>query len=183
MVADTLTKSHSDVSRPTDAFHNICLGGQICIRNIVDAKLLNRASLHRLFRVGATVYMQRHLLITQKAPLRYDATLPTPAPMFLVLRTRFATSACITMSTNPVRRKSSRHIDMRVHYCRELYTAGVMKLIPLRTHLMVADALTKSLPGPALSKHRDVMMGHMPFFARLLHCGSQSFYSRFLHSA
>ena len=67
------------------------------------------------------------------------------------------------MSTNPVRRKSSRHIDMRVHYCRELYTAGVMKLIPLRTHLMVADALTKSLPGPALSKHRDVMMGHMPF--------------------
>ena len=57
MVADTLTKSHSDVSRPTDAFHNICLGGQICIRNIVDAKLLNRASLHRLFRVGATVYL------------------------------------------------------------------------------------------------------------------------------
>ena len=91
--------------------------------------------------------------------------------------------ACIAMSTNPVRRKSSRHIDMRVHYCRELYTAGVMKLIPLRTHLMVADALTKSLPGPALSKHRDVMMGHMPFFARLLHCGSQPFYSRFLHSA
>ena len=85
--------------------------------------------------------------------------------------------------TNPVCRKSSRHIDMRVHYCRELYTAGVMKLIPLRTHLMVADALTKSLPGPALSKHRDIMMGHMPFFARLLHCGSQPFYSRFLHSA
>ena len=48
---------------------------------------------------------------------------------------------------------------------------------------MVADALTKSLPGPALSKHRDIMMGHMPFFARLLHCGSQPFYSRFLHSA
>ena len=42
----TLTKSRSDVSRPTDAF-----------RNIVDAKLLNRASLHRLFRVGATVYV------------------------------------------------------------------------------------------------------------------------------
>jgi hypothetical protein len=27
------------------------------------------------------------------------------------------------------------------------------------------------------------MMGHMPFFARLLHCGSQPFYYRFLHSA
>ena len=33
--------------------------------------------------------------------------------------------ACIVISTNPVRRKSSRHIDMRVYYCRELYTAGV----------------------------------------------------------
>ena len=69
------------------------------------------------------------------------------------------------------------------YYCRELYTTGVMKLIPHRTHLMDADALTKSLPGPALSKHRDIMMGHMPFLARLLHCGSQPFYSRFLHSA
>ena len=77
--------------------------------------------------------------------------------------------ACIAMSTNPVRRKSSRHIDIRVHFCRELYAAGVMKLIPLRTHLMVADALTKSLPGPVLTQHREVMLGHTPFFARLLH--------------
>ena len=112
MVADTLTKSCSDVSSPKDAFHNICLGGQICIRNIVDAKLLNRASPSPISRGGDCLHA-RHLLFTQKAPLRYDATLPTPAPMFLVLRTRFATSACITMSTNPVCRKS----HMRVHYC------------------------------------------------------------------
>jgi hypothetical protein len=39
----TLTKSRFDVSRPTDAF-----------RNIVDAKLLNRASLHRLFLTNHT---------------------------------------------------------------------------------------------------------------------------------
>ena len=50
------------------------------------------------------------------------------------------------MSTDPVRRKYSLHIDIRVHSCRELYAAGVMRLIPLRTHLMVADTLTKSLP-------------------------------------
>jgi hypothetical protein len=77
--------------------------------------------------------------------------------------------ACIAMSTNPVRRKSSRHIDIRVHFCRELYTAGVMRLIPLRTHLMVADVLTNNLPGPALSQHREVMLGHAPFYARILH--------------
>ncbi len=33
---------------------------------------------------------------------------------------------CIAMSTNPVRRKSSRHIDIRVHFCRESYAGGVM---------------------------------------------------------
>jgi hypothetical protein len=77
--------------------------------------------------------------------------------------------ACIPMSTNPVRRKSSHHIDIRVHFSRELYAAGVMRLIPLRTHLMVADALIKSLPGPVLTQHREVMLGHTPSFARLLH--------------
>ncbi len=73
------------------------------------------------------------------------------------------------MSTNPVRRKSSRHIDIRVHFCRELYTTGVMCLIPIHTHFMVADTLTKSLPGPVLTQHREVMLDHAPFYARILH--------------
>ena len=77
--------------------------------------------------------------------------------------------ACIVMSTNPVRRKSSRHIDIRDHFCREFYATGVMQLIPLRTHLMVADALTKILPGPVLTQHSEVMVDHTLFFARLLH--------------
>jgi hypothetical protein len=33
--------------------------------------------------------------------------------------------ACFAMSTNPVSRKSSRHIDIRVHFCHEFYPAGV----------------------------------------------------------
>ena len=47
--------------------------------------------------------------------------------------------------------------------------------VPLRTHLMVADALTKSLPVPAHAKHRDVMIGRVPFCVRSLrssHCVS-----------
>jgi hypothetical protein len=54
------------------------------------------------------------------------------------------------MSINPVRRKYSRHIDIRQHYVRELALAGLIKLIPLGTYDMVADALTKRLPAPAL---------------------------------
>jgi hypothetical protein len=33
---------------------------------------------------------------------------------------------------------------------------------------MVADALTRSLPAPAHAKHRDVMIGRVPFCVRTL---------------
>jgi hypothetical protein len=70
----TLTKSRSDVSRPMDAF-----------RNIVDAKLLNRASLHRLFRCAPTSWL----------PVRS----PRAAPMYRVLRPRFTASLMPSCST------------------------------------------------------------------------------------
>jgi len=71
--------------------------------------------------------------------------------------------ACITMSENPVRRKFSRHIDIRRYFVRELVKANIVKLIPLRTHTMVADALTKSLPSPTFIAHRKVVLGQVPF--------------------
>ena len=46
------------------------------------------------------------------------------------------------MSENPVRRKFSRHIDILKYYVCELVLNGFLKLVPLRTHKMVADALT-----------------------------------------
>jgi hypothetical protein len=79
--------------------------------------------------------------------------------------------ACIAMSVNPVSRKHSRHIDIRRHYIRELCLGNLVKLVPLRTNLMVADALTKDLPAPGLQSHRSVMMGRSDFQhqVRLLH--------------
>ena len=74
------------------------------------------------------------------------------------------------MSKNPVRRKFSRHMDIRRYFVRELVLAWMVKIFPLRTHKMVADALTKSLPAPAFIAHREVMLGHVPFVARLLRC-------------
>ena len=74
------------------------------------------------------------------------------------------------MSENPVRKKFSRHIDIRRNFVRELVLAGMVKLIPLSTHKMVADARTESLPAPAFIAHREVMLGHVPFVAHLLRC-------------
>ena len=72
---------------------------------------------------------------------------------------------CVTMSENPVRRKFSRHIDIHKYYVRELVLNGFLKLVPLRTHKMVADALTKSLPSPAFVGHRQIMTASC-FFRR-----------------
>ncbi len=41
---------------------------------------------------------------------------------------------------------------------------------------MVADALTKSLPDPALTQYREVMLDHTPFYARLLHLSFYVYY-------
>jgi len=75
---------------------------------------------------------------------------------------------CAVMSENPVRRKFSRHIDIRKYCVHELVMNGFLKLVPLRTHKMVADALTKILPSPAFVGHRQIMTGHTSFTTRLL---------------
>jgi len=91
--------------------------------------------------------------------------------------------ACVAMSENPVRRKFSRHIDIRKYYVRELVLAGILKLMPLRTHKMVADALTKSLPSPAFVRHCQIMTGHASFAARLLRCVGGQFLALTLGAA
>ena len=76
---------------------------------------------------------------------------------------------CVAMSENLVRRKS-RQTDIRKYYVRKLVLNGFLKLVPLRTHKMVADSLTKSLLSPDFVGHRQIMTGHASFAARLLRC-------------
>jgi len=71
---------------------------------------------------------------------------------------------------NPVRRKFCHYIGILKYYVRELVLAGFLKIVPLRTHKMVADALTKSLPSLAFVGHRQIMTGNACFAARLLRC-------------
>ena len=73
------------------------------------------------------------------------------------------------MSENLVRRMFLRHIDICRYFVRELVKASFVKFIPLRTHTMVADALTKSLLSSAFIGHRRVMMGQTPFALKFLH--------------
>jgi hypothetical protein len=75
-------------------------------------------------------------------------------------------ASCIMMSENPANRERTRHVDTRVHYLHEFVCDGQVKLLKCAGPQNVADALTKSLPRPALAKHRQYMWGtRVPFSA------------------
>jgi len=55
-------------------------------------------------------------------------------------------ASCILMSENPTHRERSCHVDVRVHFLRDMVRDGSVKLIKCAGTQNVADALTKSLP-------------------------------------
>ena len=52
----------------------------------------------------------------------------------------------------------------------KIFLDWVPKLVSVRTHQMVDDALVKSLPSPAFVGHQQIMTGHVPCTAALLRC-------------
>jgi hypothetical protein len=68
-------------------------------------------------------------------------------------------ASCILMSENPTNRERSRHVDVRVHFLRDMVRDGSVKLIKCAGTQNVADALTKSLSRPAFHKHREFLKG------------------------
>ena len=81
-------------------------------------------------------------------------------------------AACIKMSENPVNAERSRHIDTRDYWLREQVRWGHVKLLKCAGTQNVADALTKSLPGPSFLKHREYLEGsRVPFEAFYVHAG------------
>jgi hypothetical protein len=80
----------------------------------------------------------------------------------------------IMMSENPTNRDRSDfelshqhgHVDVKVHFLRDLVRDGQVKLLKCAGPQSVSDALTKSLPRPAFEKHREFMVGtRVPFSA------------------
>jgi hypothetical protein len=76
-------------------------------------------------------------------------------------------ASCIMMSKNPTNRDRSRHVDVKVHYLRDLARDGHVKLVKCAGTQNVSDALTKSLARPAFEKHREFMWGTLAFFSFL----------------
>jgi len=54
----------------------------------------------------------------------------------------------LSLVRNPVFHARSKHIDVRHHFIRDLFENGDMRTEHVSTDNMMADILTKSLPGP-----------------------------------
>ena len=61
--------------------------------------------------------------------------------------------SCIKMTKNPVNHGRAKHIDIKYHHIRDEVKRGDVKLEYCKTAMMLADIMTKGLPGP---RHKDL---------------------------
>ncbi|KAF0688449.1 hypothetical protein As57867_019867, partial [Aphanomyces stellatus] len=61
--------------------------------------------------------------------------------------------SCIKMTKNPVNHGRAKHIDIKYHHIRDEVKRGEVKLEYCETSVMLADIMTKTLPGP---RHKDL---------------------------
>lgn len=67
---------------------------------------------------------------------------------------------CRTLKVN----HKTRHINLRIHYIRELINSKVINLIFVPSELNVADVLTKALGAELHNKHSNILIqGHNGF--------------------
>lgn len=66
--------------------------------------------------------------------------------------------SAIQIAKGPVASGRTKHIDVRMHWIREMSDANRIDLVYRNTKDLHADMLTKNLPQPAFEKHRDALM-------------------------
>jgi hypothetical protein len=67
--------------------------------------------------------------------------------------------SAISLSKNPVAHGRSKHIDIKLHFIRDVINQGVIQVEYVPTGENIADALTKSLPEPTHSKFMKFLLG------------------------
>lgn len=87
---------------------------------------------------------------------------PTPTPLYIDNRSARA------LAQSPAHRERTKHIDFRVFALRDRVASGVVHLVDCPSGDMLADILTKNLPSPAFTRHRQTMLGFTPHSAPAL---------------
>jgi transposase InsO family protein len=67
-------------------------------------------------------------------------------------------AACIKMATNHGVSARNKHLEVKMHFVRELVSDGVIKLVKIGTNSQRVDLFTKNLARPAFEQHRATLL-------------------------
>ena len=67
-------------------------------------------------------------------------------------------AACRTMVTCSQISGRNKHFELKQHFIREVYQAGLLLLKEVATEEQIADIFTKSLARPAFESHRESLL-------------------------
>jgi hypothetical protein len=70
--------------------------------------------------------------------------------------------ACITMALQEASTRKTKHIELQVHYIRDLVQRGLIVMVHIPTRIQLADIFTKPLPEDAFYRHLHVILGDEP---------------------
>ena len=66
-------------------------------------------------------------------------------------------NSAISVAKNPTHHSKMKHVDLRLHWLRDVVESGYISPVHLSTHDMPADLLTKALPRVKVQHFRGLM--------------------------
>ncbi|GKD53104.1 ribonuclease H-like domain-containing protein [Tanacetum coccineum] len=70
--------------------------------------------------------------------------------------------SAIYMSANPVQHQRTKHIDIDIHFIRDMVTAGQVRVLHVPSRYQYIDIFTKGIPSALFEEFRSSLSVHPP---------------------
>ncbi|GJY77597.1 ribonuclease H-like domain-containing protein [Tanacetum coccineum] len=70
--------------------------------------------------------------------------------------------SAVYMSANPVQHQRMKHIEIDIHFVRDIFTAGQVRVLHIPSRYQYADIFTKGQPSALFEGFRSSLSVHLP---------------------